>query len=61
MLYLSDRNKRVPTRTKEQKNMVGIKVMREEQLVDPPFDYIKSDNKIKQIFCIFNFKGTFSE
>ena len=34
--------KRVPTGTVEQWNMVGarIKIMWEEQLVDPPYEYI---------------------
>ena len=43
LLCLSDRKKRAPTRTK---NIVGarIKIMWEEQLVDPPIDYVKSVN-----------------
>ena len=40
-LCLFDRNKRAPTRTIEQRNMVGarIKIMWEEQLVDPTNEY----------------------
>ena len=39
--------KRAPTRTIEQRNKVGarIKIMSEEQLVDPPFDYLTSVNE----------------
>ena len=46
LLCLSDHKKKVPTRTIEQRHMVGarIKIMWEEQLVDPPTDYITSVN-----------------
>ena len=46
VLCLSDCNKRAPKRTIEQRNMVGtrIKILWEEQLADPPSDYITSAN-----------------
>ena len=46
LLCLSDCKKRAPTRTMEQRIMVGARmwIMWEEQLVDPPTDYITSVN-----------------
>ena len=42
LLCLSARSKRAPTQTIEERNMVGvrIKITWEEQLADPPIDYV---------------------
>ena len=46
LLCMSDCSKRAPTQTIKERNMIGarIKIMWEEQLADPPIDYITSVN-----------------
>ena len=53
LLCMSDHNERAPTRSIEQRNLVGArtKVMWEEQLVNPPTDYITTTKLVWMSSC----------